>query len=162
MPRINYQVSLEPIVDTTYEIDYTDTSLGDITGIPHSFHHNTVNGIIGTESNITSNMTQVNGYTSGRPVYLNAATTPVITASNSCAILYIKHTGKAFNTTSAIGDNNVSNTITVTVGSSVISTLHAGDSLVLPRPTANTQFTITGTAGAVEHYMSGNASGGGG
>ena len=162
MPRIRYQISLEPIVNTTYTIDYADSTLTDIATIPHSYHHNTVDGIISNEANITSNMTQVNGYTSGRPVYLNAAVTPIITASNNCAILYIRHTGKTFSSASVIGEANATNTITVTVASTVISTLHAGDSLVLPRPTATTQFTLTGTAGAVEYYMSGVPTGGGG
>ena len=139
--RVKYAVNMTPIKETTFEIDYTDASIADVSGIAYNYVNTEVGGTLGGGDEVTATQATLNGYASGAAAYLTGNAGSIVTPSN-CKFLFIKHTGKNFVSASAIGVENITNELTITTGSVQIASLGAGGAIILPKPAASATFTL--------------------
>ena len=104
--RVKYAVNMTPIKETTFEIDYTDTTIADVSGVAYNYVNTEVGGTLGGGDEVTATQATLNGYASGVAAYLTGNSGSIVTPSG-CKFLFIKHTGKNFVSASAIGVENI-------------------------------------------------------
>ena len=140
--RIEYSVTMTPIKEVTYTVDYdnSNSDVTDVSGLTHTYVEPTIGKSLGGSGSITVNFTGVaKAYVNG-----NAGTL----AATSKKFLIIKHTGKEYDSTSATKTTDEDAEVTLKIAhteqdSSVtniqIAKLNKGEAMCIPHP----NFTIT-------------------
>lgn len=123
--RIKYGISVTPI-----------ETLTDDNSNEHDIIASDVSktlGCSGIAASVTyGNTSSVQGYNAGSPYYLDVpdGTSVALSTEISAKFVFIKNTGKEFNTTSALGDD-FAYSIEVKIGTTLIAILDAGEGIVL-------------------------------
>jgi len=101
---------------------------------------------VGGNGSVTVTWGTTSGYSAGSPVYESSG--GYLTVA-SCKFIYVKHTGYAYSSSSALGAA-VATTLTLTIGDSsldesVLAVLNPGEAIILPFAVAKS-FSIGTTA----------------
>ena len=148
--RIRYAVNMTPIKETTFEIDYTDATLTDVSGIAYNYVNSVIGTTLGGNDEVTATQAIINGYATGNASYLTGQNGSIVTPDN-CKFLFIKHTGKNYVSASAIGVESITNELTITTGSVLIASLGEGGAIILPKPAASATFTLGNAVTAINN-----------